>query len=387
MWREKSLLTADEARALHADALVVDTAYAGAFSVPSERIEADHTQMLQKGFGRFDMARPLRELAVAELRGSSDARRDYLDLLARSGVSLGLTTTAAMEPSGEGGFEEAIRVTADVLALIQACEGELVLALRAADIERAHREKKPALAIMWQNTTPIGHELDRLSIFHALGLRSAQLTYNVRNLVGDGCTERNASGLSRFGVAVVERLNELRIAVDASHSSEKVGWDALEHSKVPISLNHTSAKAVYEHDRGKGDDLIRAVARAGGFVGVVLIAGFIGGGSDVSLDDVAAHVEHIARVAGVDAVGIGADTGTIYGLGEGAAFERYYRAGYPWHGFTASHRTFARNPVGFKTIEDWPNVTVALARRGFNEDELRKILGLNYLRFFRDVVG
>jgi membrane dipeptidase len=387
VWRDRPSINREEARRLHAEAFVVDTAHAGTYSVPSQRIRTERDALLRQGAHRAQLMPALRKLAIAELKETSDACRAYRDLWDRTGVTVGLATTAAWEPSGEGGFEAAVHEIAQVQEMVRLSAGAVRLARSASDMERAHHERQHAIAIMWQNTTPLGHDLDRLDTFHALGLRIVQLTYNLRNLVGDGCTERNAGGLSRFGVALVERLNALRIAVDASHSSEAVGWDALRASTAPISLNHTAAKAIYQHDRGKADDLIKAVADRGGYIGVVLIAGFLTSATPATLDHFAEHVEHIARVAGVDAVGVGADMGGIYGMGPDAPFERYYRPGYPWHGFSPGHRTYVRKLDGFSTIEDWPNITVTLARRGFNEDELRKILGLNYLRFFREVVG
>ena len=178
---------------------------------------------------------------------------------------------------------------------------------KAADIERAHREGKHCLIMDFRNTTPIDTDLSRIDLFYNLGVRMIQLTYNLRNLVGDGCTETHKSGLSYFGREVVQALNELGILVDVSHSSEQVGWDALEVSSAPIIISHASSAAVCPHDRGKSDALAKAVVDRGGFFGVVTIPGFIQESYEATLDDFCDHVEHLVDVMGIDHVGIGSD--------------------------------------------------------------------------------
>ena len=257
----------------------------------------------------------------------------------------------------------------------------------------------------FQNTTPIDTDLSRIDLFYNLGVRMIQLTYNLRNLVGDGCTETHKSGLSYFGREVVQALNELGILVDVSHSSEQVGWDALEVSSAPIIISHASSAAVCPHDRGKSDALAKAVVDRGGFFGVVTIPGFIQESYEATLDDFCDHVEHLVDVMGIDHVGIGSDkaaqgAGTesliewpdSMPLSDWQSFSRpdWLKDGtFNWSGFWADeHRLTPEHHIkGYDTFADFPNLTVALAQRGFNEEELRKILGLNFLRVFREVVG
>src|SRR5206468_2869529 len=188
-----------------------------------------------------------------------------------------------------------------------ALDGEVILVRRAADIERAHRSKKHGLILDFQNATPFGDDLDRVQYFHNLGVRMVQLTYNLRNLVGDGCTEAHQGGLSYSGREVVRRLNEHRILVDVSHCSEQVGWDALKVSTAPVVVSHSGSKAVCQHDRNKSDELAKAVADRGGFFGVVVIVGFIFSRKEVILDDFVDYVEYLVDVVGIDYVGIGMD--------------------------------------------------------------------------------
>ena len=149
-----------------------------------------------------------------------------------------------------------------------------------------------------------------------------------------------------------------------------------------------------QHDRNKSDELAKAVADRGGFFGVVVIAGFISSRKEATLDDFADHVEHLVDVAGVDHVGIGTDKA---GPGPGTeslveyppTLPRHDPRKFTWAGFRLEeHRlTSDYHLTGYENFGDWPNLTVKLAERGFNEEELRKLLGLNFLRVFKEVVG
>ena len=279
--------------------------------------------------------------------------------------------------------------------------------LTADDLEQVYKDRERGIIFDFQDTTSIGGDLERLDLFHDMGLRIVQLTYNLRNLVGDGCTERYKTGLTYFGIEVVERLNELKMMVDVSHCSQQVGWDAIRFSKSPVIVTHSASNAVCYHDRGKDDDLAKAIADNGGFFGVAAIAGFIRDDTNATLDDFADHVEHLVDVMGIDHVGIGSDkcgpgpgTETMFEfppelgpfstsfLFDADADARARPSGFDWLGFRPEHRLSDRHRMpDFDQPTDWPNITAKLAERGFNEDELRKLLGLNFLRVFRDVVG
>jgi membrane dipeptidase len=181
--------------------------------------------------------------------------------------------------------------------------------------------------------------------------------------------------------------------VDVSHCSEQVGWDALEVSTAPVVVSHSTSKAVSYHDRGKTDELAAAVAARGGFFGVVVIPGFLSDQKEPTLDAFCAHVEHLVKVCGIDHVGIGTDKA---GPGPGTDSMIEYPKEMPsrqdpfdWVGFRrVEHRLTPDHHLnGYESFSDWPNLTMALAAWGFNEEELRKLLGLNFLRVFRDICG
>ena len=394
-------LSPEEARKLHYEALVIDAQQPPATSgfLFTDSMRAALQEFALQGMTRGEASGRLATMAAREIRTSADAREMYMGLWDRSGVNV-LSATYAGPGDPGASFERSVRVMAEARAIIDALEGELVLVLKADDIERVYREGKHGIIFDFQDTTPFGTDLDRIEVFHNLGLRVVQLTYNLRNLVGDGCTEVYKTGLTYFGREVVQCLNELNMAVDVSHSSEQVGWDALEVSSAPILVTHSSSCAVCYHDRGKGDELAKAVADKGGFFGVALVPGFLQDERYLAtLDDFVDHVDNLVDVMGIDHVGVGNDicgngpeTGSMIEYPEEmpGTIEQARRRPqeFNWSGFREEHRiTDEYHIAGYDNFGDWPNITVKLAERGFNEQELRKLLGLNYLRYFREVVG
>ena len=406
--RRKATLTPDEARQLHEEALVIDSQQPGATSgmLFNDNMKTALDAYVRDGLSRAQIRVLLRAMAVEEVRSSSDARREYMDIWDKSGVSVASATYAG-PIAPDAAFQESLTTMTQARAMIDALEDEVRLVLTADDIERVYSDGKRGVIFDFQDTTPFGSDLGRIDLFRDLGLRVVQLTYNLRNLVGDGCTERYKTGLTYFGIEVVERLNELNMAVDVSHCSEQVGWDAIEVSTSPVIITHSASNAICYHDRGKGDELAKAIADQGGYFGVAAIGGFLSETTEATLDHFVDHVEHLVDVMGIDHVGIGCDKcGPGPGTESNVLFPdelgpydltymykdnpdpRSVPEAFNWSGFRPEHRLSDEHRIdGFDQFTDWPNLTIKLAERGFNEEELRKLLGLNYLRVFRDTVG
>ena len=406
--RTGSSMTPEEARLFHEEALVIDSQQPGVTSglLYTEAMHKAMLEMAANGMSRGEIRKRLQAMTVSEIRDHPESARQYMVMWEESGVNVASATYAGPHPP-EGAFETSIASVTQARAIIDALGAELRLVLKAADIEAAYRDGARGVIFDFQETMPFGTDLDRIDTFYNLGLRVVQLTYNLRNLVGDGCTERYKTGLTYFGIEVVKRLNELGMLVDVSHSSEQVGFDAIEVSSSPVIVTHSASSAVCYHDRGKGDDLARAIADNGGFFGVAAIGGFLRADNRATLDDFADHVEHLVDVMGINHVGIGSDK-CGPGPGTESSFEyppelgpydtsylyqedpdpRATPGGFAWSGFRAEHRlSDAHRIEGFDRFTDWSAITIKLAERGFSEDEMRKILGLNYLRVFREVVG
>jgi membrane dipeptidase len=391
----RASLTPDEARELHRQALVIDTQQppimTGIVFTPGMRAAVE--DLARQGRTRAEAAPVLEQVLTKEIQTSPEAREIYLDMWRQSGVTVACGTFSGFDRLATA-FEGAVRKIANAHEIVHALDDAMLIVRSASDIERAHAENRHGLVIDFQNTIAIGDELDRIDLFHGLGLRMVQLTYNLQNLVGDGCTETYQSGLTYFGREMVNRLNESRILVDVSHCSEQVGWDAMAVSTAPVIVSHSSSSAVARHDRGKSDELAKAIGERGGYFGVVAIPGFIRETPGASVADVVRQIEHLVNVCGIDHVGIGTDkAGPGPRTSSMVEYPDSMPAGLPgefnWSGFRIQeHRQTPEFQMdGFASLADWPNITVALADAGFSEEELRKLLGLNYLRVFRDVVG
>jgi membrane dipeptidase len=401
----KQVLSKEEAIELHHKTLVIDSQQPPATSgfLFNNNMKIKLNELEQKGYKRNQASGILASMAAMEIHKDSNAKKEYLDLWDKAGVNI-CSATYAGPPVGlkdvDGAFESAVKGIAQARGIIDSLDGELKLILTANDIEETYEEGKRGLILDFQDTLAFGINLDRVDMFYHLGLRVVQLTYNLSNFVGDGCTELTKSGLTYFGKSMVEKLNSLNMAVDVSHCSQQVGWDALDVSSEPIIITHSNSNTIAKHDRAKDDDLAKAVADAGGFFGVTIVPGFMQENEHLgTLDDFAIQVEHLVNVMGIDHVGIGSDicgngpeTGSMIEYPEsmpGTIGEQRRNPDiFDWSGFREEHRISDEYRIkDFKNFGDWSNLTVKLAEKGFNEEELIKILGLNYLRYFKEVIG
>ncbi len=300
------------------------------------------------------------------------------DAVKRSGYT-GIQTTLSSES-----FEVAIRALAEWNRRIVENSDKLVRATKARDVEVAKSERKMAVIFGFQNATMLEGEVENLDALFELGTRCIQLTYNARNLLGDGCTERTNAGLSDFGVGVVERMNQLGIIVDLSHCGRKTSSDGIEVSRKPPAFTHTFCESLYRgHPRAKTDELIKAMSDRGGVTGIAALGYFIGPSPDTSLEDYVNHVAHAVKVGGIDHVGLATDF-QIRGIKAWATRETWYEP--RLKNFKPEYNV--RWPPwieGLDEPERFRNVAHALERRGYSEGDISKLLGGNWLRYFREI--
>jgi membrane dipeptidase len=180
----------------------------------------------------------------------------HLELYRRGGA-----TAVAPTVGGSENAETALRTIGRWIKLIRNA-GDLALVRRAADIEAAKRDRRLGIILHFQGTDPIEDDVDLIDAYKSLGVGMVQLTYNVRNRVGDGCEEPGDAGLSRFGRDVVKRLNEARIVVDCSHTGYRTTMDAIEASRRPTVFSHAGAFSVHPSPRNITDEQIKAVAKS-----------------------------------------------------------------------------------------------------------------------------
>ena len=269
----------------------------------------------------------------------------------------------------------------------------LMKATCVADIDKAKKEGRLALMYYFQNSTPIEYDLDKIDFFYNLGITSIQLTYNTRNLAGDGCMDRTNAGLSEFGLKVIDRMNSLNMLVDLSHSSMKTMADGIKYSKQTVIVGHSGCKAVYDHPRNTTDENLRALADKGGVIGIYQINPFLGPKERNSLDDYLNHIDHAVKVAGIEHVGISSDREhkfipdteeekkrlekEMVGKSTKGIFSGLDQNKIDWPFFVSE----LNGPRRMETV--W----AGLEKRGYKTADNEKIMGKNFCRVFKEVIG
>ena len=368
----------DRAALLHRQSLVIDTMAAPGPSIHTPEMLARLDELVASGAPE-GIAIDEMELMADRLLLSGELP-GFWEGWERSGVDVGSVTIGAFGPQNFT-YDNAVRDIARWTSKFDALD-RFVKVTTTADAERAHAEHKVGIVLNFQNTTHFGTDLGKLEQFYGLGVRIIQLTYNTRNFVGDGCTERNPSGLSLFGLDVVKRMNELGIVIDVSHCSEPTQFDAARASQRPIAITHGFAKGVYEHDRGASDEVLKAIGTEG-YVGIVAVPFFLTSEPQARLEHLVRHLDHVANLVGADHVGIGTD----WAPPVPEQLQKLLTAGVEQIGFRKEHRVdWAATIAELQDYADWPNITVALVEAGYSDDEIRGFLGANFLRVFRDVI-
>ena len=299
---------------------------------------------------------------------------------------------------------EAVRKTLDLRDAVQTVfdehKDQAELATTAADIERIVKAGKISIFLTIEGGHQIDDDLAVLRMYYRMGIRSMTLSHFQNNNWADSSTDKpKHNGLTEFGKGVVREMNRLGMIVDVSHVSDKTFYDAIAVSSKPVILSHSSCRAISDVPRNVTDDMIRALAKNGGVMGINFGEGFVspkdaehlratisannaapptlfGKALDdyaaeqyrkefqarypaqATVEDVVSHIDHVVKLAGIDTVGIGSDFDGISGP-----------------------------PKGLEDVSKMPALTAALLKHGYSERDIKKILGENYLRVIRAVTG
>ncbi len=263
-------------------------------------------------------------------------------------------------------------------AALVAFPDQLCLIEKSSDLERARREGKTGLILGMQTITPMGQDWSNLWLFRKLGIRIAQLTYMSHTLAGDGCMEEPDRGLTYFGERTVLVMNQAGILVDLAHSGWKTAEGVLKVSKDPVVCTHSNPYRKCPVRRNLPDELLSGIAETGGVIGInghPAICNTRQDNTRPSLDDFLDCLDYTVQLVGVDHVGLGPDLFQGFTQWEEA---RWHIGGYMLPG---SWKTTA----GLEGEPDIPSIAPALAGRGYSAGDIQKILGLNFLRVFKEV--
>jgi membrane dipeptidase len=248
-----------------------------------------------------------------------------------------------------------------------------------ADIHRAKAENRTGIIIGWQNTYPIEDKLHYVEIFKELGVGIMQLTYNTQNYSGAGYLEEHDSGLTGFGREVLSEMNRVGVLCDLSHVGERTAADVIAASRKPVCISHVLPRGLKDVRRNKPDELFKGCAEKGGIIGVSLFAPGLAAGNDATIEDYLDAMSYVIELVGEDHVGIGTD------------FSLEHARPGPWMLWANRDKGTARTltefgsvkitkPEGIRQIREMPNLTTAMAARGWPEQRILKLLGGNWLR-------
>jgi membrane dipeptidase len=261
----------------------------------------------------------------------------------------------------------------------------LVKAFTVDDIRMAKQQNLKAGIITAQNTVGLAENLELLDALYAFGLRVLQLTYNQQDYVGSGCAVESGTGVTNFGIQLIERLNKLGIVVDTGHCGKQTTLDACKYSKAPVIASHTGVETIFNHMRCKSDEEMKAIAATGGVIGVFAMPWFIHEDPNhTTIDHVLDHIEYIVKLVGIDHVGIGTD----WPMSDVAWSLVYFKEQIaPRLGFAKGNGPSTETIIGLEKYSYYINFTRGLVARGYSDEDIRKVIGGNWLRVFEAVWG
>ncbi len=307
----------------------------------------------------------------------------------------GWTAGNASLSTSETDFMMAIANINRFKALIETNQDKLALCATAAELAECKKSGKFGMVIHFQNPKPLLDNLGYVRTFYDLGLRVLQMSYNLQTFVGAGCCERGDNGLSHFGVDVVAECNRLGILADISHCGPKTSSDTIQNSKAPVVASHSGVYALaHSYGRNKPDDMLKAIAETGGLVGIPFQPCFVKRDPNThvvqesTVEDVLDHIDYAVNLMGVDHVGIGTDMSTYAARTREIPRDSsilLYRNRHPEVFGVGPTDRYDAFPQGLDSQPKILNLTRGLVKRGYSDDDIRKVLGGNWMRVLKEV--
>jgi len=336
----------ERAMRLHKEALVVDT----------------HSDTLMQLIGQRT---GVRGQAPRKLGERSETGHIDLPRLIEGGVdcqTFGMYTgTMTNNPLA---LKTALQMVDAFYTSIEENKDKIVRVRNYDEITKADKEGKVGGLLSIEGAEPLMGDLGLLRVFHMLGVRMLSFTWNWRTEFADGLAETRAgSKLTQKGLDALEEMRRLGMVFDVSHITDPCFWDVVENIKMPFIASHSDSRAVCNVPRNLTDDMLRALADKGGVTGMNYSPGFIvpreklSTGYKATVEDLVDHIDHIVRVVGPDHVGLGSD---FDGIGP--------------------------PPTGLEDASKVPNMTRVLVKRGYSDEDIKKILGGNFLRVFKEAL-
>jgi membrane dipeptidase len=259
-----------------------------------------------------------------------------------------------------------------------------------AELDEAKRTGKVGFLYCFQMGSPIGWDLNKVKVFAELGVRQIQLIDGGRNYIADSVWERTNAGLSRFGLQVIEAFNEQGVIVDLSHVGEESALEAIQASTKPSIFSHSGCYALCPHMRNVSDRNIRALVERGGVFGVYNQSGWLTKDPTISIDHYLAHVDHVMNIGGEDSVCVGTDQDVVDMTAARPNEAEHHNRGlqrrrmeYPQLDWTIHHMRVPELDHPQRLL----HLAQAMHNRGYKTSTIEKVIGGNYVRVFKEVVG
>ncbi|MEK9800137.1 MAG: membrane dipeptidase [Alphaproteobacteria bacterium] len=256
------------------------------------------------------------------------------------------------------------------------------------DVRRAKQEGKTAIFFGFQNPSPIEDDIGLVEIWHSLGARFMQLTYNNQSLLATGCYEAEDPGVTRMGRQVIKEMNRVGLVVDMSHSADRSTLEAIEISERPIAITHANPAFWHPARRNKSDEILRALGQSGGMLGFSLYPHHLKDKSACSIESFCEMIARTADLMGIDNIGLGSDLCQD----QPDSIVEWMRVGrwskeIDYGEGSATDAGFPPMPEWFQDNRDFDNIEAGLRQHGFSETDIAAIMGENWLRFYDNNFG
>jgi len=381
----------DHGMELHKKSIVVESY---GFS-PRNAVDGDAVKAaVEEGASEAEIQDMMEDMRMTRCAIDERERAEYMEAWEAAGV------TCILQNAGEEGQSiwRLIRRLARFTYVTDMIPDLVSRAVTPDDIVEAKEADRHCL-YMIGNGVPLPErwvsleeELRYIRVFFQLGCRMMHLTYNRRNMIGDGCAEPANAGLSDFGRAVVREMNRVGVMVDIAHSGWQTSLEAAKLSEKPMVASHSGCAVLNAHHRCKPDEVIRAIVDTGGYIGICCIPAFLGGTGDIKamLD----HIDHVVQSFGPDHVAIGTDVayGSSASGEENRKIPARRRRRDRWASFWQPDDAL-RAPEWQKEHQklsmawtNWPAFTIGMVQRGYSDEDIQKILGGNVLRVAQTVL-
>lgn len=272
---------------------------------------------------------------------------------------------------------ETLRNIGDWKILQRDNPGLFRIATTAQEIRECADQGEVSVVLGFQNTSPFGQDYSMVEVFWDLGVRIAQLTYNIQNHVGGACYDPHDSGLTRYGSIVVAEMNRVGMLIDLSHVGNRTSLDAVHASAKPVAITHANPLWFADTPRNKPDEVINAVAERGGVIGACLYPNVIGG-KETTQKEFCEMVVRLVDQVGIEHVGLGSDCTRNWD----PTYVEFLRDG-RWQ--PRSGASWPEWPEWFSSPKDLPELSNALSDAGLSDDQLAAVMGENWLRLFETV--